>query len=213
MGKAPRVGSWEAQPAPLPPQPPAPLGPRVWGAWAPWPSRLPPLEEGQRCPPHPLYKESPRRRRAHNFQREIILPPSRRKRRAPCWSSGLSLLRLSPLPLVRAPPFGALTEERETSQAARRRAAGSPSPAHLLPQLRWIGEEEEVIFHRTCAKPSRYCTCGTRCHAVFVNIKFVAVRDRRDLEVASCSTTSNTFDERSASLRSSHKVCYHSTFH
>ena len=78
-----------------------------------------------------------------------------------------------PLPPCAGDLAGASTEEEEASQAARRRAAGSPSPAHLLPQLRWIGEEEEIVFHRMCAKPSMYCTCGTRCRAVFVDIKIV----------------------------------------
>ena len=142
-------------------------------------------------------------------------PPFPGKRRAPCWSSGISLLRLSPLPLVRAPQFGASTERRETSQAARRRAAGSLSPAYLLPQLRWIGEEEEVVFHHTCAKPLRYCTCGTCCHAVFVNIKFIVklceivetLRSQADRLHRPHS------DERSALLRSSYKGCDRCTFH
>ena len=112
-----------------------------------------------------------------------LLPPSWRRGKG-CPALPLPL-RLSLFLLVRAPQFGASTEEEEASQAARRRAAGSPSPSHLFPQLHWIGEEEEVVFHRTCAKPSRYCMCGTCCRTVFINIKFVAVRDRRDLEVAS----------------------------
>ena len=131
------------------------------------PSRRPHLfilEEGKTLAPAPLYKERPPRERGHTIHLQ-------EKRRAPRLELCLSPLCLSPLPLVRAPSFGASTEEKESSQAARRRAAGSPSPASLLPQLRWIGEVVVVGFHRTCAKPSRHCACGARCRAVIVDIK------------------------------------------
>src|SRR3954464_15954700 len=97
-------------------------------------------------------------------------------------------MRLS-LPLLARAPRRCLDRgAKESSQAARRRAAGSPSPALLLPQLRWIGEGEEVVFHRMCAKPARRHTWGAHCRAAFVNIKsaiIVEPHDRRDLEVAS----------------------------
>ena len=150
-------------PPPWPPPPPT-LG--RWGGVGPHLGRplTPYIKRAT-----PMRREHTRKGRAHELSPPPPSPP------APLSSSPCAGTQL-----------GALTEEEEGSQAARRRAAGSPSPAHLLPQLHWIGEEEEVVFHRTCAKPSRYCTCGTRFRAVFVNIKFVVeLRDHRDLEVAS----------------------------
>ena len=135
------------------------------------------LEEGARAAPHPLYKESPQGER-----RQTI--PLQEKGELPVGASPLQCASPPPFSFVRAPIVWCLDRLRSIFVAACRRAAGTLNPADLLPQLRWIGEEEEVVFHRMCAKPLRYCTCGTCCRTVFVNIKFVAVRDRRDLEVA-----------------------------
>ena len=62
-----------------------------------------------RAPAQGGEERAPWRRRA---QLRNHSSPSPGKRRALCWSSGLSLLRLSPLPLVRVPSFGASTEEK-----------------------------------------------------------------------------------------------------
>ena len=53
LGKALRVGIWEAQPAPLPPSATGPMGLGFGGAWPPLAQPPPSLGGGAKVPPHP----------------------------------------------------------------------------------------------------------------------------------------------------------------